>query len=155
MTSKAQTSVEFMVVLGIVLVIFIIMGIVIFQKMAVSSGFKLESHGKRVLYSIAENINEMASVGDGYHKCVTLPGELYGGRLYQVLVYPDEATVFLETGDMIWSAPIATMNVSCSIAPPCALNTTGTPIDVWVSNEGGLVVLGNHGPCERDWIGIW
>jgi hypothetical protein len=143
-----------MIVLGMVLVIFIIMGVVIYQKAVVSSEFKLETQGKRVLYTIAENINEMASVGGGYHKCFTLPGELYGGRKYQVLMYSDEPTVFLETEDIIWSAPIATANVSCNMSPPCALDTTGNPMDVWVSNEGGRIVLADHGPCETDWIGI-
>ncbi|MFH1788985.1 MAG: hypothetical protein ABH834_06365 [Candidatus Altiarchaeota archaeon] len=154
MSYRGQSSIEFMIVLGIVLVIFIIMGVIIQQKIVSSAEFKMEAQGRRVLYMVAENINEIASVGDGYHKCMTLPGEIYGGRSYRLLFYPDESTAFLETEDYIWSVPIATMNVSCNIAIPCYLDTTGEPIDVWISNYRGKVELAGHGSCNTDWIGV-
>lgn len=154
MSFKGQTSIEFMVVLGIVMIIFIFMVIIIQQKVVQSSEFKMEAHGRRVLYTVAENINEIVSVGEGYHKCFSLPGSLFGKRNFRLLFYPDEATAYLETEDLIWSAPISTLNVSCTISPPCGVDTVGDPIDVWVSNVEGQIVLADHGPCETDWIGI-
>jgi len=154
MSSKGQSSVEFIVVLGLVLIVFIVMGIIIQQKIIKSSEFKAHTHSKRIIHSVAKNINEMVTVGSGYHKCFTLPGEIYGSRGYNLSFFTDNPMVFLETEDLTLSVPISAPNVSCEINPPCESFTTGKPIDVWVSNVDGVIVLADHGPCITDWIGI-
>jgi hypothetical protein len=103
---------------------------------------------------VAENINEVVSVGDGYHKCFTLPGEIYGRRRYNISFYAGDPAVFLQTQDFTFISSLATPNVSCTINPPCGGMTLGDPIDVWVSNEGGNIVLSKKGSCGMDWIDI-
>lgn len=154
MNASAQASLEFMIILGVALLLLTAMTIVIYQKYVQSSEFKMQAEGRRIINRIADSVNEIVSVGPGYHKCLTLQGGIYGGRYYSVYFYEDEPTVFLETEDMIWSAPLNSMNVSCSISPPCGMDTSGEPIDVWVSNYGGRISLEYRGPCENDWIGV-
>jgi len=152
---KSQASVEFMVVSGLVILVFIVLGIVVQQKIQEAAAFKIDVHGRRVVYKVASNINEIESVGDGYAQCFTLPGRLYGDRKFMLRFYTDEPLVYVLTQDLSWTAPLYTVDIQCLISPPCSTYTSSRdPIDIWAVNRGGTVYLEDHGPCGFDWINI-
>ena len=144
-----------MIVLAMVVVLLIVMGVAIHQKYSASMEFKTNAHGKRIAYKIAENINEISAVGDGYSQCFTIPGQITGGRYYHIVFYPDDPTAYVVTQDGVWAAPLYTVNVTCSVSPPCFTYTTSDKnMDVWVRNDKGTVFIENHGSCGGDWIRV-
>lgn len=116
---QGQVSIEFLVVLAMVLMLFVIMGYVIHQKYVRSDDLKTELHGKRIVYAVAESINKISTVGDGYSQYLDLPGGLSGNREYSIVFYRGEPKIFLQGSSlvggstMVWSAPLFNQEIYC------------------------------------------
>lgn len=173
MTSKVkgQVSIEFIIVLAITVLIFMVMGIVIYQKYSRTAELKISMHGNRVARMIADNINEISAVGSGYSLILNLPARLEGGWNYTISFFRSEPTVFMHGGGFIrgdilyWSAPLYTENIVC-LLPECNNLCNATPdetclkvgddsIDVRVVNEDGIIFLTrpyNLRQGNRNWI---
>ncbi len=135
---------EFLISISLVLIIFMIMGIVIYQKYVGVTDTKIDIAGRHTADTIAENINEISSVGNGYSQFFTLPGEIYGDS-YTVEFYKNEPAVFVKSG-MTWSSPLFTTNITCLMSI-CETSGDITRINlnstkkVRISNHEGVVYL--------------
>jgi uncharacterized protein (UPF0333 family) len=136
---KAQVSMEFFVTLSISLLIFIIIGFVIHQKYAESVETKIHLDGKRVVRSIADNINTVSKSGDGYYTYLTLPGRIYGYGNYTVGFYGGEAVVWVYSDVDVWSEYLITSQVDCG---PEICDSTANVKTIRI-NESLRVKIGN------------
>ncbi|MCK4491075.1 MAG: hypothetical protein KAU03_00520 [Candidatus Altiarchaeales archaeon] len=139
---KSQVSMEFLVTLSIVLLIFIVSLLVLFNKHVASNDLRLEISTKRLANTVADNINEISAVGPGYSQQFTIPGTLYGNREYSLVFYRHETRVEINAGETS-SSPLFTSNVGCSmtICNTSTKNITLTPtnqtrIRLWNSLGG-------------------
>lgn len=164
MNRRAQVSIEFLVVASVILLLFVIMGYVINQKMRQAYDIKLDVEGQSVANDIAAVINQVVSVGDGFSQKLVLPADVMDTGVYHVRFYADDPTVYVEAGGMTWSAPLYTTNVSCAIDeciydiphwfPPtyvhcnkttddiCLEVNRSTQLEVEVSNRFGDIGIG-------------
>lgn len=121
---KAQVSLEFLVVMGLVLLIFSVMGYVIYQKYIELSDLRLYMTGRRIANTLAENINQINIVGEGYSQYLTLYTR-YPGDEFNITFYRNEPTVFVEK-EMTWHAPLLTTEVYCCLPNICEMDVTRT-----------------------------
>ncbi len=121
-----------MVVVGVVLMVFIILGYVVYRNFVKSNDLKIHIDGTRVANHVADSINTVNVLGDGYSTTSMVPGTLYGGRPYTVNFYENESAVYLmgsgfSTGsELTFSSPLYTSQIEC-LLPGCAsgCNQTG------------------------------
>jgi len=135
---KAQASIELLITLSLTLLIFIIISFVIFQKFNATTDMKFDMRGQRIANSIAENINEIAIVGDGYSHYFTLPGDIQG-LPYMIRFYANESIVEVNTLDMTWASSLSTPRVTC-ILDICSSDGKITTMQV---NETRIVRIEN------------
>ena len=112
---KAQASMEFLITMSLILIIFIIIGFVIFQKFNSTTYMKFDIRGQDVANSIADGINGMAIAGDGYYLYFTLPGDIQG-MPYTVSFYVNESMLELNALDMTWASPMSTPRINCTMS---------------------------------------
>ncbi len=110
MRCKSQGSPEFNVVVSFVMLVFLVILLIVFQKQDESYKFQRYLDAKRVATSIADNINVISINGHGYYRYFSVPEVLYGNTEYNIsagdnflwINYADENTV----------APLVTDNVT-------------------------------------------
>ncbi|MFH1402985.1 MAG: hypothetical protein ABIH11_01790 [Candidatus Altiarchaeota archaeon] len=118
-SNSSQVTVEFIAVMGILLMIFMMSSYVIYLKYVRTSDFKVYIDGLLAVTSIADNINTVNMVGDGYWMYFNIPARLYAFSDYNVSFFPDQPTVFVKGSafargkTLYFSAPISTMRVEC------------------------------------------
>lgn len=112
---KAQASMEFLITMSLILLIFSIISFVIFQKFNSTTYMKFDIEGQDTAKSVAEGINAMAIAGDGYYLYLTLPGDIQG-MPYTVSFYVNESMLELSALDMTWSSPLSTPYVNCTMS---------------------------------------
>jgi len=154
MKARGQASAEFIVVLGIIVLVLTVMSVAVQDRFSVTQAFKKDVSGRRLVNRLADNINQVVIVGDGFSQCVKLPGEFFASMDYKIEFPTDEPTVFLSAGrtpdvDSTWSAPIVTVFADCDPSiPQCGTLASSTPTDVWIINDEGAVTLrGDCGVC--------
>ena len=137
-----QASMEYILVMGIVMLIFMVVLMVIYEKNSEIVQTKIFLEAKVVTNSIATNINTISVQGDGYYKYFTIPEKLYGETDYNITLYIN--SVELRWGDSpdyyyTWSKSLITANVNGSVNK--GLNK--------VINCDGTVYIGNSSTsCE-------
>lgn len=141
MRPKAQASTEFIIVFSIIAVILIAVGFLIQRQYSETTNFKLHAAGERIAKRFAENINEIAVVGEGFSQCFTTSGYVSDITEYAVKFYPNESTVFIEAGGNTWSSPLLTAHSICTHSICNSSGSGGSEKDVWVTN------LGDNGIC--------
>lgn len=135
---------EFLISVSLILIIFMVMSLVIYQKYVAVTDIKVDIAGRHTANTIAENINEVSSVGHGYSQFFTLPAGIYGYS-YITEFYKNEPTVFVKS-EMTWSAPLFTANITC-LMNICETSGDITRINVnstkrvRVSNHDGIIYL--------------
>ena len=155
---KSQASVEFLVVLAVVLVIMVVMGFFVYQKFIRGDELKILINGIRVVNTVASSINEINAVGDGYSQNFDIPRSLYGSRDYKIRLFDNESAVYIEGGSflrgitLVWSAPLGTQRVNCVMAE-CNTGCNRTTKDeclqvndsmsIRAVNHNGIVYLAN------------
>lgn len=132
------------------------MSLLIYQRYARSTEIKTYMHGKRVANLIADNINEINTVGNGYYQYFTLPEKLYGNRNYTVSFFKDEPTVFVYGSSFLsgitlyFSSPLNTVEVKCFMAecnnlcnssPDETCLVVNDTMSIRVVNDDGIVFL--------------
>ncbi len=128
---RGQTGVELMVVLGIIMVLFIIIGFLVYRAYVRSNDLKIYIAGERLVNRIADKINTLNAVSDGHSTTLSIPAELFGARNYTVKFYENESAAFIEgsafsTGsDLRFSSPLSTSNVNC-LLPECTRGCNAT-----------------------------
>jgi len=142
---RGQASVEFLVVLSIVVVILAMMGFFVYQKYVRGSELKIFVQGNRVINTVADNINEINAVGSGFSQYFTLPESLYGSREYTIHFFENESLAYLKGGSFLrgielhWSAPISTVEVEC-LRSECNTGCNETPLDHCLKVNGTMLV---------------
>lgn len=111
---KAQVSLEFLVVVSMMLILFILMGIVVYQKYAQWSDLQLYLTGRNIAKNLAENINQVSTVGEGYSEYFTISPR-YPGDEFNITFKRREPTVFVNVDVMSWQAPLLTAEVYCCL----------------------------------------
>jgi|GEM_PF-1315401 len=81
-----QASMEYIMTLGVVMLVFIMVLYVVYEKNMEIIKTKSYLDAQRVTNSIVTNINTISEQGDGYYKYFTIPGELYGGYDYEIII---------------------------------------------------------------------
>ncbi|MFH1721307.1 MAG: hypothetical protein ABH950_01740 [Candidatus Altiarchaeota archaeon] len=158
---RGQVSIEFMIVTSIILLLFVIMGYVVNQKMRQAHDLKLDISGDAVTDQIASAINEVVSVGDGFSQKLVLPSKIYSEDEYRVRFFPNDSSVYVEAGPMTWSAPLYTTGVSCAIEE-CRYKCNETPeetcmqilknktFELEVTNRLGKISMGYPYELEQE-----
>lgn len=113
-----------MVILGVTLIIFIMLGYIVYRNYVKSSDLKVYIFGAHLANHLADNINTLNAVGMGYETKIMMPEKLYGHRDYKVSFFENESSVFL-TGssfakghELTFSAPISMSSIHC-LLPQC------------------------------------
>ncbi|MBD3260291.1 MAG: hypothetical protein GF334_01215 [Candidatus Altiarchaeales archaeon] len=116
-----QASIEFLVSVSAILIIFIVAGFFVFEKVIQITDYKVNIQGKRLSKSFADNINSVTAAGDGYSQRMYLPNYLYAGREYELVFYENDPRIHLHgssfsTGDdLFFSAPLSTDLIECNL----------------------------------------
>jgi type II secretory pathway pseudopilin PulG len=113
-SNKGQTTIEMIVVVGLIMIIFILVMLITHAKTVESNDFKLLLDAKRVAQSVADNINTIAEQGHGYYRFFTLPPYLFGGEDYNLNTYGNflEVNWTARSGPQAYTTQLITANVS-------------------------------------------
>lgn len=131
---RGQASLESMFVMGVLVMIFLLLGYTVYKNFVKTADLKLHIAGSRLSKSLADRINDLNALADGYSSHYSLPQNLVGGGSYTVDFYDNDSTVFIEggsfsTGDKLtFSSPISTSRVMC-ILPQCGYTCNKTSSD--------------------------
>jgi len=108
--SKAQVSVDMIVMLSIVLLIFLVVFLTVFDRDSEVMGSRTRFYAKAYADKAATDINTVCLAGAGSTKTIKLPDKLKSGEDYQIDIYPQEhiAEITWVRGDelMHYSSPI-------------------------------------------------
>jgi hypothetical protein len=140
-SNKGQTTVEMIVVVGLIMIIFILVMLITHAKTVESNDFKLQLDAKRVAQSVADNINTIAEQGHGYYRFFALPPYLFGGEDYGLSTYGN----FLEVNWTARSGPQAytTQLITANVSDYCFEKGSGKMTKVF--NYGERIIVS----CER------
>jgi hypothetical protein len=114
LSGKGQTTIEMIVVVGFILILFTLILLVAHNKTLDSNDLKMRLDAKRVAGSLADNINTIAEQGHGYYRYFTLPQYLFGGTEYNISVYGSfvEVNWVSRHGEQGYIEQIVTANAS-------------------------------------------
>jgi len=113
-SDRAQGSPEFTVVVSFVLLVFLVMTLVVFQKQSETYNFQVFLDAKRVASTVASNINMISQNGHGYYRYFSLPEKLYGYTDYDINFGRENLTesfLWINYSDTTYSVPLITSNV--------------------------------------------
>ncbi len=107
---KGQGVPEFSVVISFVLLVFLVVLLIVFQKQTDAYQLQVYLDAKKVTQSIADNINMISRNGHGYYRYFSVPDYLRGYTEYNITV----AGKFLaiEYSTQTWATPIISNNVT-------------------------------------------
>jgi hypothetical protein len=118
---SGQASIELLIVLGVVVAIFILLGHLVYQTHVRSNDLKTYISGVRLANHIASEFNSLNAVGDGHYTSLNLPARMHGELPYTVSFFENESTVhitggFFATGDNLsYTSPVSTSGLYCLI----------------------------------------
>lgn len=119
-----QASVEFILVLGVIIAIFAVLSYLVYEMYVKSNDLKVYIFGTRLANHISDEVNTVNAVGDGHSSYFDVPGTLYGSREYTISFYRNESSVFIEGSsftvgaNLTYSSPMSTSQVHC-LLPEC------------------------------------
>jgi hypothetical protein len=109
--NKAQASVEFLVVVSMLLILLGVAGMGLYKMYTEYVDLSLEMMGRDITLRTAENINQLVIVGDGYQKNFYL-NTRYPGDEFNITISKTDQGVFVEN-ERRWSLPLLTNKVYC------------------------------------------
>ena len=111
--SAGQSTIEMIMVIGFILLIFIVVSIAAHYKIIESNEFKTKLDAKRICNSVADNINTISEQGSGYYCHFEIPPEVHGGYEYNITVNGNIVEITCLSGyKYIWSTQVITSNVT-------------------------------------------
>ncbi|MBW2981019.1 hypothetical protein KY360_06405 [Candidatus Woesearchaeota archaeon] len=108
---KAQSAMEFMILVGILLFIFSMMLGVISSKTTYIAGKRESITGEDIATKIQKEINLAARVLDGYYREFTLPAKI-GNKDYDISITGNEVILSLEGQDFWRVIPSVVGNIT-------------------------------------------
>ncbi len=130
---KAQGGPEFSIVISFVLLVFLVMTFLTFQKQDETRMTNLFLDAKKAGSRLAGNINAISKNGDGYYRWFSLPGQLYGSTDYNFTI--EENFLSMDYGEGTWASPLLTNNASIECL------SKGEDGQNCIVNEEGKVVV--------------
>lgn len=144
---KGQASIEFLVTIALILLLFSIVMFFAFKKTKESNEFSTLLDAKRFCKSIANNINTIAEQGPGYYKYISIPKTLFGGSSYNISTYSTFVEIAWDSDYSPWSTQIITSNVSIYCNGSSVDNLSrGLMFMNKVYNDDGRVIISCHLP---------
>ena len=137
--SKAQISAEFIIIVSIALVVFLMMFSIIDKRNDELYSTRTMLYARKEADNLASSINTIFLAGDGAQKTITLPETLRDDKNYTINIYPTNHLV-----EIIWSSlgenrqytsPLLTANITGNLTS--LSNTTLT-----ITNSNGGMVIG-------------
>ncbi len=107
---KGQVAMEFMILSGVLLFVFIIMLGIISSNMAYTNKKKVNLYGEDVLTKVQKEINLASRVLDGYSREFYLPQKL-GTKNYSISIFNDEVVISTDVEDFWRKIPNVTGNI--------------------------------------------
>ena len=163
---RGQASLEFIMVLGVIMTMFITLGVLVFNNYVKTEDLKIYISGQRLVNHVADNINTLNAVADGHSTNFVLPPNLYGLRMYTVNFFENESTMYIEGSaftsgrEIIYSAPVTTNRVHCLLSEcidRCNRSSDQTclqvndTVDVRIAKYmGGIYMLQTHNVIQDD-----
>jgi hypothetical protein len=131
----AQGSVEIIMSFSMILLLFIIVILITFQKQGEAHDIQVSLDAQRITKTLSENINSISKNGDGYYTYFTLPNYVYGYTDYDFSI----SSNFLEISysGINWESQLVTDNITMTPL------VKGHDSENCIMNENGRVVVSN------------
>jgi len=116
---SGQASLEFLVTLAAVILVFVVASYFIYFKLVQTLDYKVYVQGTHLVNDLADSVNAVSRVGDGYSMDLDVAETLYGNRGYTINFFRGEPSIFMKGSSfsrdaVLWfSAPLATTKVAC------------------------------------------
>jgi len=107
---SGQGGPEFTVVVGFVMLIFLVLLMMAFQKQSESYDLQVFLDAKKVVSIVVSNIDMISQNGNGYYRYFSVPSQLYGYTDYGLEI--SENFLWINYSGMTYSAPLITNNVT-------------------------------------------
>ncbi len=137
MRMRGQISVDFLVGISVVILIFLVLMGYVSQRQREVSGAMVMLNAKKVCRDLAGSINHVYLSGDNTVKEITLPVALRGGKNYTIKIYPRAVVVVaLDEGGVQGNAyPCSTL-----VRKICTPNTAPPPLTSCAEGMAPLVL---------------
>ncbi|MBI2135622.1 hypothetical protein HYU06_00965 [Candidatus Woesearchaeota archaeon] len=136
-SQKSQISVEFIIILAIMLIVFLIIFVVADKRTAEMYNTRTKLYAKMEADKLASDINGIFLAGSGTRKVTMLPNKLRDNSAYNISIYPSEHKLEVTwqssgTNDH-YSAALIAGNISG------ILGNLNYPVNV--SNVNGAIII--------------
>jgi hypothetical protein len=148
-SNLGQASVEFLVVVSMLLILLGVAGMGLYKMYVEYVDLSLEMMGRDITLRMAENINQLVIVGDGYQKNFYL-NTRYIGDEFNITISKTGQGVFVEN-DRRWTLPLLTnkvycCNLSCSTDGENMTMRLNTTQMVQMVNHQNMIFIGSKCP---------
>ena len=133
MKKTGQVSLEFIMVVGFIMLIFMVLLIAVWGKQKEAIEEKIFLDAQRVCHSVVTNINTISEQGDGYYRYFSIPDKLYGNQDYNITIYEYGVGITWGPTHYTWSESPITASVNGNL----------TKGENKVMNCGGTICIGN------------
>lgn len=111
---KAQSSMEFLMLIGILLLVFIMFYVVMFERVQELNDKKAIILGEDIATKVQKEILLAAKVSEGYQREFTLPQKIEGMN-YSILIRGREVTVKTPKTEVVKIIPVVIGNITKEI----------------------------------------
>lgn len=108
---SGQSTVELIITIGFMLLIFTIVIFLVGEKTIESNEFRTFTDAKRITVSIVDNIDTISRLGSGYYRYFSIPEKIYGDNEYEINITGNLVEITLEENST-WSDQLITSNVT-------------------------------------------
>jgi hypothetical protein len=109
MMTKGQATLEMIISVSFLVLIFLIIVLLALNKSTESSQLKSYLDAKRIGESVRDNINMISQQGPGYYKYFSVPEEIHGSYEYNITISQNVLEVMW--ADQTWSTQLITPDV--------------------------------------------
>ncbi len=136
--SRGQVSLELIITVGFILLIFIIVVILALEKNILANNLKLSMDAQSVLDSIAFNINTISQQSYGYYRYVSVPYYLFGSVDYNVSSSKNFLSIHFDGSEWVTQVLAANVTIYCL--------DKGETLQNRIENTGDAVIVTCHKP---------
>lgn len=144
-----------MVIISFVLLLFLVVVFMSFQKQDEIYRMQISSDAQTVLSRLTENINTISKNGHGYFRYFSLPQQLHGYTPYNVSI--DENYIEIEyglerQGNYLLTDEVELIYLNKGVVPNCISNHQGTIIisDICGNSDSGCGFIVSCDPGDAD-----
>ncbi len=133
MIKKAQISVEFLIIIGVALIMFMFLFKIAADK---SQQFAVQSsqlYAKQLTDKVAQNVNSIYLAGNGASKTIILPETMMNNLDYSINFYPDYNLVEINYSNGKYA--------SFLFVPEIQTNLTNINYPITIENNNGVVLI--------------